>query len=356
MKAVICRGIKDYLKNPIYWFGILLVIISIYGSLSIYAGIHFFSSNKELEELGEIYSVDVDIMDGYIPAKEEEQIENGLEGIKTALIENYEMTQKDAAEVIDDVKAKALSVQDTIEYLQEEYNFYDGKAYLFKARQKKVDADGANEYISAKLLDHSFAYYFSRKYADIAGVHMAFFACVILAFLYIRDMKKDTYELLHTKPVSAEKYIWGKFLGGLVSLAFALLIITVLFSGICQKNPLQEEIFNNFGNMFLSTILYVFPTIFIVSGIYTLVAVLFKNPLPALPLVLTYIIYSNMGSYDRFGNYGFHGRLLGMLFRFDGFFFETKTQPIFLLNQVTLIVLTSIFIFIAVGCWKRRRV
>ena len=35
---------------------------------------------------------------------------------------------------------------------------------------------------------------------------MAFFATVLLSFLFIQDTRKSTYELLHTKPVTAVSY------------------------------------------------------------------------------------------------------------------------------------------------------
>ncbi|WP_379694218.1 hypothetical protein [Mediterraneibacter gnavus] len=168
-------------------------------------------------------------------------------------------------------------------------------------------------------------------------------------------MKKDTYELLHTKPISAGNYVMGKYLGGIFPLSLAVLIIMIIFIILCQMNNLQTNILDTFSNMLIGTVLYVMPTVLIITGIYILISLLFRNPLPALPLILAYIVYSNMGSYDANGYYGFYGRILGMLFRFEGGFFETEPLPVFLLNQIALLIVTVLFISIGIWKWRKKR-
>ena len=356
MKAIICREFKNYMKNPLYWAGIVILVISIYSSLSGYLNIHLFGGSQEIEQLDEVSPTDADVMNGYIPTTTtEEQIDIGLKDIKRTFIDSYDMTEQEAEQAIQDVKAQNLSVAGTIKYLEEEYQFYDGKAVFIEAEQKQVTADELNDYIESRLSEHSYAYYFTKKYVDFTGFHVAFFSGILLAFLFIRDMKKDTYELLHTKPISAGSYVMGKYFGGILPLSLAVLIITVIFTVLCQRNDLQASIIDSFRNMMVGTVLYVMPTVLITTGIYVLISLLFRNPLPALPLILAYIVYSNMGSYDANGNYGFYGQILGMLFRFEGKFFETETLPVFLLNQIALLLLTVLFVSIGIWRWRKRR-
>lgn len=355
MKAIICREFKNYMKNPLYWIGIVIVVISIYSSLSGYLDIHMFSSNQEVEQLKDVRSTDADIMNGYIPATSKEQIDIGLNNIKQTFINSYDMTEQEAQNAIDNVKAQNLPVAGTIKYLEDKYQFYDGKAVFMEAEKKKATADDLNNYIESKLSQHSYAYYFAKKYVDFIGFHIAFFAVVLLAFLFISDMKKDTYELLHTKAISARSYVLGKYFGGFLPVCLAVLIITVVFTILCQSNELQTNIIDSFLNMLFATVLYVIPTVLICTGIYVLIALLFKNPLPSIPLILAYIVYSNMGSYDASGDYGFYGQIFGMLFRFEGEFFETKILPVFLLNQIALLLLTLLFVGVGVWRWRKRR-
>lgn len=51
MKAIICREFKNYMKNPLYWIGIVIFIFSVYSCLSEYLKIHTFSSSQEVESL-----------------------------------------------------------------------------------------------------------------------------------------------------------------------------------------------------------------------------------------------------------------------------------------------------------------
>lgn len=127
MKAIICREFKNYMKNPLYWVGIIILIISIYSSLSGYLDIHIFSSSQEAKQLKEVSPTDADVMNGYIPTTEEEQIDIGLKNIKQTFVDSYDMSEQEAEQAIQDVKAKNLSIAGTIEYLENEYQFYDGK-------------------------------------------------------------------------------------------------------------------------------------------------------------------------------------------------------------------------------------
>ena len=106
MKAIICREFKNYMKNPLYWLGIVILVISIYSSLSEYLDIHIFSSSQEVEQLKDTRPTDADVMNGYIPTTSEEQIDIGLENIKQTFIDGYDMTEQEAENAIEDVKAQ----------------------------------------------------------------------------------------------------------------------------------------------------------------------------------------------------------------------------------------------------------
>ena len=62
---------------------------------------------------------------------------------------------------------------------------------------------------------------------------MCFFATIMLAVLFLQDTKKHTYELLHTKPITAGKYVFGKVSAGFAICLIALTIINLLFWALC---------------------------------------------------------------------------------------------------------------------------
>lgn len=84
------------------------------------------------------------------------------------------------------------------------------------------------------MKEHSFSYYFSRKFADFAGLYLAFFSTILLASLFYQDTRKNTYELLHTKPVRAWQYVLGKINGGLLAILFVLGMLNLIFMVLCS--------------------------------------------------------------------------------------------------------------------------
>lgn len=356
MKIIICREMKNYIKNPIYWIGLVVVVVSIWMCLKPYLGVGLFVTDSEIKNLKEANSRDADVMEGYIPVSEEKQLDIGLIKVKESFLQYYDMNEEGADKAIADIKSQRLSIDETVLYLQDKYEYYDGKAVFMEAEYQKGNKEEINKYIEEKLNNHTYTYYFAKKFADFTGLHLAFYACVLLAFLFVRDMKKDTYELLHTKAITAKTYVCGKFFGGLAAMLLVLLIVTAVFSAIGVWHSLKEGFDVNIFELFYAAFIYVVPTIVTVVGIYTMIALLFRNPLPALPLILGYIIYSNMGGYNGQGNYGFNGKIMGILFRFDGRFFENSIPAIYSFNQIALPLITVLFVLVAIRSWKRRTI
>ncbi len=170
---------------------------------------------------------------------------------------------------------------------------------------------------------------------------MGFFATVFLAFLFMQDMKKNTYELLHTKPIKGWKYIFGKTVSGFLLMLFVLILLNVGFFVLCKiagyqagfsAHPLikgWKYIFGKTVSGFLlmlfvlillnvgffvlckiagyqagfsahpldflkSTVFYILPNMVMICSVYGLVSLLFRNPLPAVPMLILYMLYSNM--------------------------------------------------------------
>ena len=108
---------------------------------------------------------------------------------------------------------------------------------------------------------------------------ISFFAAVMLAFLFTADMKKETHELLHTKPITAGRYVMGKFLSGVTVLSFVVLIMMITFSILCMRNELSAGIPDVICHMAKATVLYVMPTVIASSfiGIVRLPASVFAS-------------------------------------------------------------------------------
>ncbi len=355
MKVIISRETKNYLKNPLYWIGMLVIMGTVFLCLSDYLKIHWYSENEVLAKPEDVTITDTDVYYGYITVGEEEKYERGLESIKSDLMKHFDMSEKEANEIINDIRSRNMTIPETVSYMAEKYSFYDCGGVFADAENKKVTTEEVNQYMNSKLCEHPYSYYFAYKYADFAGVMISFFASILLVFLFTTDTKKETYELLHTKPIAAWRYVLGKFLGGVIALSLVVLVMMITFSILCMRNELSTGILNVIYHMTKVTVLYVMPTVIISTAICVLVSILFRNPIPTIPIMLLYIIYSNLGSYDDCGNFDFYGRILGLMFRFVGTFFETAPIPLYRLNQILLLLVSGVCILIGAVKWKKVR-
>lgn len=359
MKAIIKRELKNYLKNPVLWIGLALMVFQLYQILNPYLQIHYFQTEKELQEVEPDNKSDVDIMEGYVLSTKEEQADLAYGRIKKAMVKQLDMTEEEAAVILDEMRQKNMSVNALEEELVEKYDFhskYGVKYYFETSEYHKADVKEANAYIKENLKGHTFSYYFAKKFSDFCGLFLSFFSTILLAFLFIRDTRKDTYELLHTKPMSPAGYVGGKIGGGFLAMCAVWGVLVIVFGGLCEFYGRRAGFPVSIWDFLKTASVYILPNILMITCIYAAVALIFKNPLPAVPLLFLYIMYSNMGSIGPGGEYGYFGRPLAILVRFPGKFFDTSPPPLALLNQSALLLAAVLIMVITSTIWKRRRV
>lgn len=357
MKAIMKREVKNYLKRPLFWIGVIMVILGVYQNLAPYLNIRYVSSEDELEELVRdcpetIY--DADVTDGFVPTSDEDRRKLWEEAIQGSLVSDLQMDLTEAETVMREMRE--MDIREACDYLESKYRYYNAIYTYENTRYHQGTKDEINSYIKSKLENQSFSYYFSRKFADFAGLFMAFFATVMLAVLFWQDTRKNTYELLHTKPVGAWRYTGGKIAGGFLVCLIVLAILNLVFWAICYIYTGNSGFEVKLADFVMASMFYILPNMLMIVCVYALVSLLFRNPLPALPLLILYMVYSNMGSRNAEGVFGYYGRPLAIMVRFPGRFFDTTPPPMSLLNQ-SFLILASIGLFlVCVQLWKRRRI
>lgn len=75
MKAIIRREILNYLKRPLFWIAIVVVIFGVFQQLNPYLNIHYITSEEELENEYPEAVREGEIFEGYIPVSTEEHRE-----------------------------------------------------------------------------------------------------------------------------------------------------------------------------------------------------------------------------------------------------------------------------------------
>lgn len=356
MKAIIRREVLNYLKRPLFWIAVVVMLLGVFQELNPYLGIHYITSEEELKNDAPEAVREGEIFEGYIPASEEKHRELWEQAIQESLITDLSMNKEEASNVIREMSG--MEIEEACNYLDKEYEYGYYHAYYTweDTTYYKGTADETNSYIKSKLEEHPFSYYFSRKFADFSGLYMVFAATVLLAVLFMQDMRKSTYELLHTKPVSATQYVIGKVAGGFLICLMILGILNLVFWGACKICTSGNGFEIRLTDFLSATCLYILPNMLMIVCVYTIVALLFKNPLPAVPMLILYMVYSNTGSRNAEGVFGYYGRPLAIMVRFPEMFFEVTAPPLAMVNQICLLIVSAGIILIGIKLWRRRRI
>lgn len=353
MLAILTREVKNYVKHPLFWIGVVIVIWGVYSTLSPYLTIHYLAPGETIENdypetihAGEVY-------EGYIPSTPAERRYFFEKSLTEVFVENWGMSIEEADAVIDEIRD--MDIDEACGYLEQQYSFIGAISNYQRTAYKKGTADEINSYLVQTMEKKPFSFYFSRKFADFAGLFMGFFATILLSVLYMQDTRKHTYELLHTKPVGAGSYVLGKILGGFSVCLITLGILNLVFFALCRICTKSSGFEVRLFDFVTATCLYILPNMLMIVCIYSLISLLFQNPLPAVPLLLLHIVYSNMGGRNAQGVYGYYGRPLAIMVRFPGQLFDTAPPPKILLNQSFLIAASAVIVLISIYLWKRRR-
>ena len=171
MRAILKREVKNYLKNPLLWLGIVSGVLMIFLNVRPYLNIHYLREGETIVyDEPETYG-DADVYCGYVPT--EEGLRRGLweERIREALISVFGMDNEGAQSVIDEMKE--MDVVTACAHL-EGYRFYNAYSDYVNTAYRRGTREEINAYIAEKLENRTFSYYFSRKFADFAGVLMDF--------------------------------------------------------------------------------------------------------------------------------------------------------------------------------------
>lgn len=353
MRAIIKREIKNYLKRPLFWLGIMIVIMGVYNATAPYLETHYLSPGEKIHNDYPETIHSGDVYEGYIPAAEEQQRKIWNEKIRETLRLEFQMSEQEVQNIMEHMDK--MEIEEACAYLEENYEFYSAGSEYEASAYYKGTWEEINAYLEQKLSEHAFSYYFARKFADFAGLYMGFFATVLLSVLFWNDTRKNNYELLHTKPVKSVNYILGKVGGGFGVCLFVLAILNLLFWVLCLVYTKDSGFEVRLWDFIKDTVLYILPNMLMIICVYMLVGLLFKNPLPGVPFLILYMLYSNLGGYNAKGEYGYYGRPLAIMVRFPGQLFDTAPPPLAMLNQSMLIIFSVFIIWISILLWKRRR-
>ena len=100
MKAIIRREILNYLKRPLFWIAIVVVIFGVFQQLNPYLNIHYITSEDELKNEYPETVHKGEAFEGYIPVTTEEHRELWENAIQESLVSDFGMSNDEASGVI----------------------------------------------------------------------------------------------------------------------------------------------------------------------------------------------------------------------------------------------------------------
>ena len=86
----------------------------------------------------------------------------------------------------------------------------------------------------------------------------------------------------------------GKIAGGLLALVQVLALFTVFFTVLCVFQGREQGFPVAVWELAAAAVIYILPNLFMVTAVYAGTALLFKNPLPALPALFLYVVYLSL--------------------------------------------------------------
>lgn len=346
------KEIKYLLKNTIFYLGIIIVICTLVLTLKPYLNLY----ENVREENSKIVYGDEGIINGYIPTEANEQREQAFNRIYESLIEDFDVSEEEATDALNKIK-KMHTQEEIAEYLHENYGISErGVDNVFESyMEKHATKKELKEYLRETFSKSTFPESFSFKYIDYLGIGLIYLSIITFVLIFMRDMKKDIFSLLHTKPISGVSYIMTKLLAGLIPICVFALIMTGIFDGIANMVAPQYGSEMEWVSIWVKLVLFILPNIFMIGVFFIFITVIFKSILPTIPMLLVYATYSNMGRITEVG-YKYIPNPLSIVVRFPNDLGNNYIPTWTIINQSILIILAICLLGISIKLWKRRRI
>lgn len=343
------KEIKYLLKNPIFYFGVAIVIyiliITIGPYLDLYKNTIDISQKTKYGEY--------DLVDGYIPTPEIEKKEQVMKHIQKSLIEDYNLASSDAENVIQQLKQ--MDTQEQVkDYLTENYDMPGVDSAYGLYRCKKATRSEMEDYLSSVFSKRSYTESLSYKFIDYLSVALVYFSIIVFMFVFMRDMKRDIYSLVHTKPISSFSYILTKLFAGLVPLYAFAIIATVVFDIVTNSVAVKYGFACEWISVWIKLLLLILPNVFMIGVFFVFITMLFKNILPTIPALLVYATYSNMGKSSEDG-FIYTPNPLAIIVRFPNDLADNYIPTWTVINQIALVILAVCLFWLSIQLWEKKK-
>ena len=225
---------------------------------------------------------------------------------------------------------------------------YNEEYYLLCFATKEPYEVEKKEYESI-LKEDKITNAYARLFADYIGIAIGFFMVFVTGFTFVRDKIYGLDELIYTREVSSFKYVGGKYLADILTAFIIVMLVaghaTWLFHGFSKVtgDPISYIAF------FKYTILWILPTITIVTSLSYVLQIIFDNGIIPIIIQFLYWLYSSNIHHNQISKY---------IIRFNKIVpyseFQLVEHTIFT-NRIFYILLSIVLLFAAMKLWDIKR-
>lgn len=168
-------------------------------------------------------------------------------------------------------------------------------------------------------------------------------------------MRKSIYSFIHTKPISSRNYVLGKYIAGISMVLLFVVILTAIVDVVAVSAGNSYGYKTSLWDIWANIIMYDLPGILLTGCIMLFISILFKNVIPAIPAMLLYFIYANIGTLSSAEDYHYQVKPGAIFIRFPQLFTETEIPSGIVSNQIFLLILAIVLLIASIQIWERRR-
>lgn len=341
------------LRNPVVYIGAIFMVMIVFLYVRPYWN---FYGNVRAEGEEVTYSVEGDLPDGFIPVEEEEVFQKAFAELQEYLVSECGITEQKAEEEVS--KAQEWEIGEIVDYFKTKYKI-NGIRNLFQIYMfKTVNAEEMDAYLQENFGEGEKTTYtenLAYKYADYLGITSVLFTVLVFVLVLYRDMKKDIYALIHVKPMRAVTYLAGKMIAGVGTVLLFVIPLTFVMDLLTMKAGENYGLSVNFLDIWVKVLVFNVPSIIATGALVLLISLIFRSSIPAIPAVLLYYLYSNLGSADSVIGYHYKVRPLSLFVRFPDSFSMLEYPQGATFNQIFILCLATAAFAGSLWLWERRR-
>lgn len=346
------REFRYLVKNPVTYIGIVFMVL-----LVLYMVKPYWEFYENVRDEGEAvsYVMDGDIGSGYILTPMPEMYENALKDIQAYLVSDCDLSEKDAEAEVAKPLENDWDIEETAAYFKEKYAINGIRSKFSEYAFKHATYKEMQEYLKNTFSEKMYSASFSYKYSDALGMGSILFTIIVFSILLVRDMKKDSYSFLHTKPFRGRTFILGKLVaGGGIACISVILLTFIMNLGVLHIGKVYG-LPVDYWDMWKNVVLFNIPSVLLTGCLMIFISILFKNIVPTIPALLLYFLYSNIGTTDEVIGYAYKVKPLVLFVRFPDIISEVQMPQGAVMNQCFVIVLTLLLFVGSIWIWERRR-